>query len=895
VSVPRARSSFIGREAEIAAIARLIEEGVQLVTILGPPGIGKTRLALRFATLGVAADEPGALFCDLTDARSLEDLFASVAGALNVMPTEGGTSALLAQLGRAMSTRGDTLLVLDNAESITNGVATALAAWLDAAPTVVFLVTSRERLRIEGERVLTLDPLQLPPADAKAERVLDSEAVQLLVDRARAVRGDFQPTAVDAANLARIVERVEGVPLAIELCAARLGVMGPAQLLARLDDRLDILTSDRRDNRARHASLRQAVEWSWQLLEGHERTALARCAVFRGGFDPAAAEEVLDLDGSRDTVLAALTGLQNKSLLRTYDAPGHSGEVRLGLLESVRQFASEQLESSGDRERIEGAHTRFFLRKGTVWLSDLDGPNSGDARRRLILEKDNLLAVYGRELGRADGVRAILALRPVFGSVDAFLEAMETALARVDVGRLGDPLLGQALLVRGRARFVRGQYALARADFERVRGLEADPRSAALARTKLAVCAGLDGDFAAADALFGEAERLARGHDEGAALAAALNDWGVTLGRQRRLAESFDRRERALAAARAAGARLQEAKIHIGLGAARIETKELRRARSHLENAFAIASELGDRRVEGAATGLLADVAVEEGRPEEAEAMLQRVLALRRQTGDRYWEAHAWRQLGEVALERLEAETAERCFGAGATLFQASGDRKYAAIARAGRAVAVAMLGHIDEATFALEDTRASLTGEPDAALVEILAAFLDLARGQPDRAHRLLAEAPEPSMPRSRIESAALHALARMVEPRPAAAARPQRSTRPPPELAIASDGRGFTRAGRAPVNLQRRGALSRILRALVDRRPLSATTALSIDALLGAGWPGERVEPEVGATRVYNAIQRLRRLGLDGVLITRDDGYLLDPAVPIAVDPTLTPEPVG
>ena len=233
MTVPRARDSFVGREAELVAMGRLIEDGVQTVTILGPPGIGKTRLALQFASLGQSSIGAGTLFCDLTDARGLEDLIASAARALNVTPREGGADVRLAQLGRAISERGDALLVLDNAESITGAVATAVGVWLAEAPAAVFVVTSRERLRIEGEHVITLEPLGLPSKDAGVDRTLESEAVRLLIDRARSVRGDFQPSADEAAALAAIVGLVEGVPLAIELCAARLSVLGPAQLLAR--------------------------------------------------------------------------------------------------------------------------------------------------------------------------------------------------------------------------------------------------------------------------------------------------------------------------------------------------------------------------------------------------------------------------------------------------------------------------------------------------------------------------------------------------------------------------------------------------------------------------------------------------------------------------------------
>ncbi|MEO5727458.1 MAG: AAA family ATPase, partial [Byssovorax sp.] len=230
--LPRSRTTFVGRDGDLIAIRKLVEDGAQLVTLLGTPGIGKTRLSLQAARC-LGGD---ATFCDISGARDATALLTAVALALGA-PAEALSSGdgLTGIVGRALRQRGETLLVLDNAEQVVADAASAVSRWMDAAPSALFLVTSRERLRIAGEHVLELGPLEIPPRhETSPERLLASEAVTLLIDRARAVRASFSAAPADAATLAEIVRRVEGVPLAIELCAARLGMLEPRQLLARL-------------------------------------------------------------------------------------------------------------------------------------------------------------------------------------------------------------------------------------------------------------------------------------------------------------------------------------------------------------------------------------------------------------------------------------------------------------------------------------------------------------------------------------------------------------------------------------------------------------------------------------------------------------------------------------
>jgi predicted ATPase len=383
-------STFFGRARELEKLDALFANNEHIVTLFGAAGAGKTRLALRYAELRSSKYEPhgGAWFCDLTDAREESTLYAAVAEALGISSARRGASpAMRDALSGAIAARGCALVVLDNCEQIVDAVASAVTAWHRAAPETRFVATSRERLRIEGESVLEVPPLGLPDSDD----VAGAESVQLFVDRARRVRAGYELSGSEAPAVAEIVRRLDGLPLAIELAAARAGVMGARTLLERLTRPLDVLTHGHRDASQRQRTMRGAIEWSWALLDGAERLALAQASVFRGGFSVEAAERVLDLSsvGGAPSVVEVVESLRDKSLLRAYESSETPGEMRLGMYVSIREFASEQLaqdpESTAETQR---RHTEYFLAIADEWM---------DARSlHARVEFENLAAVHAR-------------------------------------------------------------------------------------------------------------------------------------------------------------------------------------------------------------------------------------------------------------------------------------------------------------------------------------------------------------------------------------------------------------------------------------------------------------------------------------------------------------------
>lgn len=384
---------FVGREAELARLAALRRQGA-LVTVLGPGGTGKTRLVNEFR---LRAPGPSC-FVDLTEARDLEGLANEVARALGVAP-QPGQNAVTA-VGGALQVRPGLLLVLDNLEQAVQAARQAVSAWLGQAPGLCCLVTSRELLGLEGEQVLELQPLPTPPDAAGLEDLQGNESVRLFVQRAQQAQPGFRLDSANAPAVSAICREVEGMPLALELAAARVGVLAPSQLLVRLHDRLAVLRGGRRDLPARHQSLAATVQWSIDLLPPNEREVLAQLSVFRGGFTLEAAEAVVRAHGE---VLDLLQALRDKSLLRSR----LDGETaRLGLYRAVWEAADGLLRETGDAQALRARHLRHFLEFAEPLAAQLQTPEAPRAIERLENERQNLYAAHDFALSHAEPAEA---------------------------------------------------------------------------------------------------------------------------------------------------------------------------------------------------------------------------------------------------------------------------------------------------------------------------------------------------------------------------------------------------------------------------------------------------------------------------------------------------------
>ncbi len=354
-NLPAQPTPFIGRAVQIAAIKELVlRPDVRLVTLIGPGGTGKTRLSLQAAQEVLEHFPQGVFFVPLADDTDPNQFVSRVAQQLEVR--EGGRP-LLENIKDYLSDKR-LLLILDNFEQLVTSAPVA-ADLLVAAPQLKILVSSRIALNLHGEREFLVPPLELPQtaSELKMENLAANESVLLFVDRARAAQPNFMLTDDNASAVAEICRRLDGLPLALELAAARIKLLSPQTILTRLGNQLKLLTGGARDLPARHQTLRNTLEWSYGLLNSDEKILYTRLGVFVGGFTMEAAEAVCNPEGNLD-ILEGLTSLVNNSLLRKEDTG--DGEPRFGMLETIRAYALERLADSGEMEEVRQQHARYF-------------------------------------------------------------------------------------------------------------------------------------------------------------------------------------------------------------------------------------------------------------------------------------------------------------------------------------------------------------------------------------------------------------------------------------------------------------------------------------------------------------------------------------------------------
>jgi predicted ATPase/class 3 adenylate cyclase len=386
-NLPPALTSFVGRGQALAHVREAARKS-RLVTLIGSGGTGKTRLAIEAASELIGTFDDGVWLVDLAplaDAALVSNAIASALGAR----AEGDVSPLT--LIEAILRGKRALLLLDNCEHVIDEAAKAVQALLRALPQVHLLATSREALGVEGENVYRVPSLTMPHAEEveSAADVIASEAGALFVERARAVAPTFALTERNAAAVARVCRRLDGIPLAIELAAARLTVLSADELARRIDDRFRLLTGGLRTALPRQRTLRALVDWSYELLSPDEQTVLNTIAVFAGGFSLAAAEQVCAGDALRETaVLDAIERLVAKSLLLAEQQ--HETETRYRLLETIRQYAGEKLVESGQADATRRRHFAYFLGLVETAAPALRGPSALEWLDRLDAEHDNL-------------------------------------------------------------------------------------------------------------------------------------------------------------------------------------------------------------------------------------------------------------------------------------------------------------------------------------------------------------------------------------------------------------------------------------------------------------------------------------------------------------------------
>jgi predicted ATPase/DNA-binding winged helix-turn-helix (wHTH) protein len=383
-NLPDPRTRFIGREAALADLARLLPS-TRLLTLTGIGGCGKTRLALQLARQQTEAFADGVWFVDLAPLQEAGRAASACAAVLGL--EDDGTAPLVQRLVEHLALRR-MLLVLDNCEHVLEAAAPLVEALLAGALGVTLLATSREGLRVAGEQIYPVRSLSLPAMDDLVS-VLAAESVRVFVDRVRLVRPDFEVNASDAAPLAEICRRLDGIALAIELAAARVTTLPIAEIARRLDDRFRLLTGGHR-SLPRHQTLLSTMQWSHEQLTAAEQRMLRQMSVFAGGWTLRAAADVAAL-GDEYEALTLLTALHDKSLV-VVDPVAPGGEPRYRMLETVRQYALERLDECGEADVARGRHVAHFIAMAEEAERHVRGPDQDLWMGRYKQEHENLVA-----------------------------------------------------------------------------------------------------------------------------------------------------------------------------------------------------------------------------------------------------------------------------------------------------------------------------------------------------------------------------------------------------------------------------------------------------------------------------------------------------------------------
>jgi predicted ATPase/class 3 adenylate cyclase len=415
-NLPTQTSEFLGREAELAAICDLLDGGARLVTLTGPGGIGKTRLALQVAAARTDPFRDGLYFVDLAPIRDPDKAFEAVVRAVGVQSS--GDPRPLELLKESMAEK-HVLLLLDNFEQVIEA-AHGVADLLQRCPKLSVLATSREALRVRGEHIFPVPPMSLPPraAHVSAEMATKSEAVRLFVERAAAASGTFALTDDNAAAVAGICARLDGLPLAIELAAARVRLFSAQDLLDRLRSTLQVAGGGARDLPVRHQTLRRTIEWSYELLDAEERDVFRVLSVFSSAPLSAVEEVTLRIQPLRDVeVVDRVASLVDKSLVRSVNG---SGPHRLSMLATIQEFAAERLETEPALAMAaRRAHAEFFSELALGLRDRLAGPERDESLDELQREIGNLLTAWKFWVGAGDLAKLDELLGPLWVLHDA--------------------------------------------------------------------------------------------------------------------------------------------------------------------------------------------------------------------------------------------------------------------------------------------------------------------------------------------------------------------------------------------------------------------------------------------------------------------------------------------
>lgn len=873
-------SAFIGRSAELERLEKAPPGSI--VTLWGAGGVGKTRLAREHSQREQRRGR-AVLWTDLAGSRTRREVVAAIATALGVATD----IEIIDALGRAAAAQG-ALVVLDNLEQLDEDARKAIVTFAGAVRRepggAAIVATSREVTGAEGEIALPLAPLS------------DEDALTLF----EALSGGADTNADQRAIARSIVRRLDALPLAIELAAARVPLLGVAELSARLDRKLDVLGTAKGDRPARHATLRAAIAWSWELLEHEERDALMACATFEAPFDAALAEAVIGA-GEVDA-LDRLERLRARALVH---ATTDDGRTTLRLLESVRDFAREM-----DAERAaRSSRHAAAVADASEPLADAArcGRNSWAALERM--RGDLVVAASAPGPSQARAALALAALLAISGPADAAVSSIDAALVGCTAQDRVSLLVAKGDALRALGRLEEARDVLSSAITES-------------AVTEGALSEASDLGDAPSLRLAGAEARRIRG--------SALRGLG-------HIDEALAEKQAALATYRAIGDRAREGICLGEIGAVHQSQGRLAVAKKFHAEAIAIHTETGARRAEGVERSYLAVATHRAGDPAASIALHEAALVIHREVGHKRLEGAELLHLGFVHHELGGLSEARAAFETARKLLVAAGARgleamalvlfarlevdagdPVAALLRLAEAAQVApaswprvaatrhlVEGHMAMRAHAFADARTSYEAalatsrDPEVGFEALTPAYLAVAiakegEGAGARAESHLEDARRAvaalENPHLRAAFDVLAAIARgSTVPEHAAASSPVSSevrralalSSAPRALVIEDEAKRAVMPDGRAVDLSRRKNVRLVLLALAHARRDSPGAVVTPDALVEAGWPGERMRGDAATKRLHTAIWTLRTLGFEAVLLTEGDGYLLDPRV--------------